>query len=535
MTWFGRLFGGLAKAARAAVGGMRFPSFGTHYWREGLRDERNYNRLVGDGSGNSIVSACVLWIARTFPEAPPALWQGDDAGVRNRISRHPLIKLLRYPTSSPENPGGYYSGALLWMATLTSWVLDGNAYWFKVRSPLGRVVQLWFVPHWMMEPVWPTDGSAYLSHYEYRLDGRIIPVPPSEIVHFRHGLDLDNTRKGRSPLSAVLREVYTDEEAARFTASILKNLGMPGVVISPGPAGAGGPWRPNPDDVKAIKADFKDKYTGDHRGDPLVMSGPTQIATFGFSPTEMTLRDLRNIPEERITAVLGIPAAVVGFGAGLQYTKVGATFAGFRDQAWQSNLIPTQRILSAEIQTQLLPDFTSDLEGMEFGFDISKVKVLQEDQGKMAERWARLVSAGIAKRSEARNAFDLVSGPEDDIYLPQPGVQGGSADSSSSTADLEAQIADLQSQLDAEQPSKSEVPEAMEALIQGIQQLPEALVSAVKQSPAPNITINPPRVVIAEGAIKSHVDVHLPAPATKKRTKMTKPDGSVVVIESEDV
>jgi HK97 family phage portal protein len=395
----------------------------------------------------------VLWIARTFPEAPPAVWLGDDSGVRNRLVRHPLIQLLRYPTSSPDNPGGFYSGVLLWMATLTSWVLDGNAYWFKVRSALGRVVQLWYVPHWMLEPMWPADGSEYLSHYEYRIDGRVIPVPASEIVHFRHGLDAENTRKGQSPLRAVLREVYTDEEAARFTASILKNLGLPGVVISPDTAGPGGPWRPNSDDAKAIKADFKEKYSGDRRGDPIVMSGPTKIATFGFSPTEMTLRDLRNIPEERITAVLGIPAAVVGFGAGLQYTKVGATFAGFRDQAWQSNLIPTQRLMSAEIQTQLLPDFETDLEAYEFGFDISKVKVLQEDQGKMAERWARLVSAGIAKRAEARNAFDLVSGPEDDVYLPQPGVQGSPSDAESTSKDLQAQIEELQAQLDA-QPAK---------------------------------------------------------------------------------
>jgi hypothetical protein len=37
------------------------------------------------------------------------------------------------------------------------------------------------------------------------------------------------------------------------------------------------------------------------------------------------------------------------------------------------------------------------------------------------------VAAGIAKRSEARAAFDLPSGPEDDVYIPQPGVQGGTA------------------------------------------------------------------------------------------------------------
>jgi hypothetical protein len=34
-------------------------------------------------------------------------------------------------------------------------------------------------------------------------------------VHFRFGLDPDDPRKGYSPLKSVLREVFTDDEAAR--------------------------------------------------------------------------------------------------------------------------------------------------------------------------------------------------------------------------------------------------------------------------------------------------------------------------------
>ena len=44
------------------------------------------------------------------------------------------------------------------------------------------------------------------------------------------------------------------------------------------------------------------------------------------------LAQIRNIAEERVTAALGVPAAVVGFGSGLEQTKVGATMRELRRQ-----------------------------------------------------------------------------------------------------------------------------------------------------------------------------------------------------------
>jgi HK97 family phage portal protein len=450
-----RAWAALGQGLKAAS--MTFNGWATSsiFRMSGLPYERDYTRLVGDGSGSTIVMACVQWICRTFPEAPPAIWKMDPDGVRIRVPKHPLVRLLRFPTSAPGLPGGHYSGVHLWMATLASWIIDGNAYWLKVRSELGRVVQVWYVPHWMLEPKWPTDGSAFISHYDYKVNGQIFKIAPSEVVHFRHGLDPDNTRKGKSPLSTALREVYTDEEAARFSASILKNLGIPGVVVSPANA-ASGVWRASDSDVQMVKEKFNQDFGADRRGEPLVMSTPTNVEQFGFSPDQLNLEHLRHLPEERVSALLGLPAAVIGFGAGLRNTKVGATMAELRDQAWQSNLIPTQRIMGEEIATQLLSDFTSDLEAYEFGFDTSRVKVLQEDQGKQADRWARLVSSGIAKRKEARVAFDLPVGPEDDVYLPQPGVTGDAgpepADSQASSdqvAQLQARVAELEAELQA--------------------------------------------------------------------------------------
>lgn len=370
------------------------------------RTRYDYARDVGDGLGSSVVVAPVLWAARAFPEAPLALWRRLPDGEMERVGEHPLLDLVEYP-----NP--YYSGPLLWMATVVDFMVTGNAYWAKVRDRRGQVTELWYIPAPLIEPVRPPDGSAYISHYEYRAGVQLVRLEPSDVVHFRYGIDPNNTAKGLSPLASLLREIFTDDEAANFTASLLRNLGVPGVVIAPKD-----PDQEIPEEeAETIKLKWKQRFGGDNRGEPLVLGGPVQVMPLGFSPGEMDLKALRRIPEERVSAVLGVPAIVAGLGAGLDRSTF-ANYAEAREAAYESLIIPMQRLLAAELQTQLLPEFERDYRSFRVGFDLSNVRVLQEDVNRAAERWAVLVRNGIATRGEARAAFGLpVDDEVDDVYL----------------------------------------------------------------------------------------------------------------------
>lgn len=366
----------------------------------------NWNRQLGrtrydyaaqtDPSTNSIVVATLLWICRTFPEAPIQVLQDQPDDTQEAVKRHPLTEILKRP-----NP--YYSGILLWYATLTDFLISGNAYWVKVRSGAGRVVELWWVPQHMMQPRWPADGSAFLSHYEYRPDGlNVVRVEVEDVVHFRYGMDPDNVRKGLSPLASLMREVFTDDEAANFTSSILKNTGVPSVVLSPDDDGVS----VGIDDLEKVKAEFMARFGGDRRGEPLVMSGKTKVSVLSFNPQQMDLRNLRMIPEERVSAVLGVPAAVVGLGTGLMNTKVGATMSEMREQAYESCIIPTQRLIADELDVQLLSDF-ADPATCNVSFDLTKVRVLQDDQDKLHERAREDLKAGGIMVDEFRQMIGL--------------------------------------------------------------------------------------------------------------------------------
>lgn len=373
------------------------------------RTRYDYAKEVGDGIDSSVVMAPVQWIQRAVPEARLRVVRRKDDNVEE-IAGHELARLIK-------RPNAFHGDVHLWMATTLSYRIAGNAYWLKVRNGVGKVVELWWVPHWSMHPKWPRDGSAFISHYEYRAGAGIAPmiIEPEDVVHFRDGVDPRNPRMGLSPLRGVIREIFMDLESSNFVASLLKNMGVPGVVISPD-----GSAQPGPEDIESVKQWFRQAFGGDNRGEPLVMGGSTKVQEYGFNPQQMDLSVVRDVAEERVCASLGIPAAVVGFGAGLQSTKVGATMAEMRKLAWTSGVLPVLGSFADELTRSLLPDFetgTSKKEPLEVDHDTSSVPAMQDDLDKEASRWDTMVKGGWAMVAEAREAMGLEIDDSHRIYL----------------------------------------------------------------------------------------------------------------------
>ena len=116
--------------------------------------------VVGDGTGNSIVQATLGWIARNFPEAPVRIREKDDQGEWSTTDDAGALRMIEVL----RNPNAYFSGILLWMATIVDYWVHGNAFWVKVRGgPGGAITELWWIPWDLVEAKWPKDGSEYLS------------------------------------------------------------------------------------------------------------------------------------------------------------------------------------------------------------------------------------------------------------------------------------------------------------------------------------------------------------------------------------
>lgn len=376
------------------------------------RSRFNYAREVGDGTRSSVVIAPLRWLQRNFTQATFRLrrFDGDQLVTVLRTDADGAGRLL----SLLRRPNPVYGGRRLWKATLLSYELDGNAYWYKVRNGMGAVIQLWYIPHTLIEPVRDTGSAEYLDGFDYRPDGgQAVRLPVADVVHFADGIDPDNTLKGMSPFRSLLREVFTDDEAANYTASILRNMGVPGLVIAPENSDD---VEVSADDVRETKRRFQQATTGDNRGEPIVMSAATRVTTFGFNPQQMDTRTARRLPEERVTAVLGIPAIVAGLGAGLDRS----TFSNMeeaRSTAAEEKLVPTCGDLADIIAHQLLPDFVADVDRYEADFDTSQVQALSENADRVADRMVKLAGGPVATVAEAREAVGLPVEDEHQIYL----------------------------------------------------------------------------------------------------------------------
>jgi hypothetical protein len=256
---------------------------------------------------SSVIVPPLNWLMRTFPEAPLVVEKSEDSQWRV-MDRHALAEKIRQP-----NP--FYGGRVLWMATIMDFSF-GEAFWLKIRNPFGELKELWWIPRGLITPRWV--GDDFITYYEYRVGGQTRRLDPGDVVHFRFGMDPENIRRGFSQLAAVMREVYTDAQASAFTAAVLKNLGVIGIVIAPKEGTA------STADVKEVKDYIQSSFTGSQRGATLALGRPTDVHVMQYNLQGLDLGPIRDIGEERVTAALGIPAAVVGFGTGLQQTKVGA-------------------------------------------------------------------------------------------------------------------------------------------------------------------------------------------------------------------
>jgi HK97 family phage portal protein len=370
------------------------------------RSHRSYQHDIRDGLDSNVVMAPIFWIMRVFTEAHAIVQSRRGTSIWDAVKDHDLERMM-------DEPNPFYDGDALWKSTIVSYILDGNAYWIKVRNMIGDVIQLWYAPHWMVKPRWPDNGSTFISHYEYTpLGGPTIKFPVEDVVHFRFGIDPRNPRLGYGSLKPLMREVFIDEEAANFAATILENEGVTSLVVSPT-----GNDRLTPAQTEELEKKLKAEMTGAGKGGIRVFGWPVKVETISYDTNRLTLGGLRDISEERVCALIGIPAAVVGFGSGLQSTKVGATMRELMKAAWTTCIIPMQKSFAKRITKDLLPDFSGQPRMNRIVFDTSEVSAFQEDKDATVARAGQAVRDGFLRVDRAQEMCGFEVDPTQKVYL----------------------------------------------------------------------------------------------------------------------
>src|SRR5215831_7755916 len=219
------VYGGLTRV----IGGLwtRYGGWGWTRVRLLLPSARfDWEREAQDTWMCSVVGLAISWLGDRFPRPRLEVRKVTRGGDHVPLAQHAAVDLW-------ERPNRHYSRRTLEKAIGLSLKCDGNAYVYKVRNKMGQVCELWWVPHFRILPTWPADGSKYIDGYRVWLDTAVYQLPPEDIIHIRDGIDPRNERLGLSALRANLREVVTVNVESSYTAGIVKNAGVPSVVIVP--------------------------------------------------------------------------------------------------------------------------------------------------------------------------------------------------------------------------------------------------------------------------------------------------------------
>lgn len=364
----------------------------------------DYASEAGDLTQSRLIMSAVNFLGRNLPEATVEVVEPKADGTKAVIFAHPLTKLF-------ARPNKFYTGDLLWKSLGLSWIISGNVFFYKVRNKLGEVIELWYLPHFCIEPRW--SGNNFIDYYAYNADGTEHKINPADIVHLRNGIDPHNTRMGLSDVASALREIYTDNEAANFSALLMKNSGVPPFALVPKNDIA----NMKQDDVARIQNSFMRKISGDERGKPAVSTRAFDLVKTGFSPEELDLSKLRRLPEETIASLTGIPAVVLQFGAGLEHSTY-ANYNEARTSAYEDVVVPLWRYIQAELTHQLLPNFGGS-ERFAVQFNLSEVRALQDDQNDLYKRLTTAYRMDVMKRSEARGRLGLTVEEADAVYFSE--------------------------------------------------------------------------------------------------------------------
>lgn len=363
----------------------------------------NWRNQAGDLMLNSIVAIGMDWYIRNWSQGVPVVRRPMPDGQVETVADHPILQLLAQPT--PNVPP-----SLVWSWVLPDYQLLGNAYFRKVRVS-GRVVGLQYLAADMMRPV--GNKVNPLIKYQYTVDGTSYDIALEDLIHIRYGRDPQDSRFGRSPVTSVLREIATDNVAASAAFGMVRNGGMPSIMV--GPDYKGGVEDLSEDDARQTKRKLQQDFTGDNAGSVLVMTGPFKVEQVSHKPSEMAFDEIRRKPEERVCAALGLNPLVLQLGSGLER----ATYSNLEQatrSAWTDGMIPLMRQMSEALTIALLPDYEETQPGDYLEFDVSNVPALQADLNEDAERAERLYKSGIVDLATAKRVAGVTPSDTDEGY-----------------------------------------------------------------------------------------------------------------------
>jgi HK97 family phage portal protein len=355
------------------------------------------------------VRTCVDFLSRNVAQLGLHVYRRVSDTDRERVRDHPLAEVLGQPLPAEFKVTGYR----LIEALMGDLGVYYNAYWLKVRRGDGFPMGLLRIPPQFVK----VEGGLMPTNYKIELSGWERDIDPGDIVHFR-GYNAESAIVGMSPLETLRRILAEEHAAGDYREHFWQNAArMNGIIERP--SDAPGWTRPA---RERFKAEFEILYSGgENSGKTAILEEGMTWKPVQFSSAESEYLAGRKLTREECARAYHIPLPMVGI---LDH----ATFSNIKEQhknLYQDSLGPWLKMIEAEIQLQLLPEF-DDVDGLYVEFNIQ-----EKLAGSFEEQVAALsssVGAPWMTRNEARARQNLPSIEHgDEVITPLNVMTGGLA------------------------------------------------------------------------------------------------------------
>jgi HK97 family phage portal protein len=359
--------------------------------------DRKYRTYVTEGyRGNELVFACIEKTANT---AAQCRLEVRKRGNDDPIEDHDLRKLL-------ERPNPYMSEFDFFAYTLINYKLAGGAYWYKMRSKAGLVVELWPLRPDLIAPV--PGKKELIEAWEYSPEGAApFRMPADDVLAFRK-VDPLNIFKTVSPMEVLGKSGDVDSEITNYLAKFFQKGANPAFVLK-------SKLKLSPQAITDILNAVAKRYGGtDNWHKPMVLDSDAEVQRTGLTFTEMEFSDLDARNESRICMVLDVPPIIVGTRFGLE-RSTDTNFKNSQKAWWDNSLIPLYKWISDVIDMQLAPDFGDDVDT---AWNFNDVPALKESVNDLWARVNQAVEGGYITLNEARKELGFEDlGEPGDVFL----------------------------------------------------------------------------------------------------------------------
>lgn len=314
-------------------------------WRDNkpIEPETNYMALVKNGwRKNELIYACSSRKANTASQVDLDVVRKRDG---EELKDHPLAKLL-------DNPNPRMSQFDFIASISIFHDFAGVAYYEKVRSQSGKLVQLWPMrPDWV-KPI--ASSKTFVSGYTYGPPGLDPVVLPAQDVLCIPIWDPINQYQGYPPVAVAARTGDLDNAVTDYLRMLFQEGGVPPGLLKTKQA------------IDAAIAEMmRDEWVSHYGGAqnwkaPAVLGYDMEYQQTGLGIEQMGLEILDERNEVRICMVMRVPPTVISTMVGLK-RAIMRNAETYEFTWWVNDIMPMYKAWSDNFNNQLAPEFGDDV------------------------------------------------------------------------------------------------------------------------------------------------------------------------------